>query len=202
MDTRKLIQIFFIVPVLIISGFQCSDNSSLFENIPDSEFIENCPDEYYEFGETVNIGDPNDRFMIALPYSWDIRESYTDSVYGIFSSNFLSIPQKTEDQMALSVSGYTSEKELQDYFKGELIELVKEDKIIVKEKGNAMLAGKMYPWVHFEMTDGSHNMVYYINNTETNDYYLVQTATYDTVNYRTKFCYLKQLVNSFEIVVK
>lgn len=186
--------------VLITSGFQCSNESKLIKEIPETTYINDCPDRLYEFGDMVSTGDPNGRFTIQLPYNWDIRESYGDSLYGIFSSNFLSVPKPLEEQMAVSVSGYTSDKDLDQYFHDELIELVKTGNIRVLEKGISMFAGQNNPWVLFEMQDQIFNMVYYVKQPDKDDIYLIQTVSYDTVNYKTKMCYLKQLVNSFEMI--
>ena len=199
MVIKKTLKLMILVPVILFTGFQCTNEKKLLENIPESEFINNCPDVLYDFGETITIGDPDDRFMIRLPYNWDIRESYTDSLYGIYASNYLSIPIEVKERMALSVTGYRSEKELDEYVLDELLELIKGEGIRVLEKGKTMMIGSQFPWVLFEMPKTVYNMVYYIKNPEKSDYYLIQAVSYDTVNYRTKMCHLKQLVKSFEL---
>ncbi|MCD4694926.1 MAG: hypothetical protein K8S16_01700 [Bacteroidales bacterium] len=199
MAIKKTLKLMVLVPVILFTGFQCTNEKKLLENIPESEFINNCPDVLYDFGETITIGDPDDRFMIRLPYNWDIRESYTDSLYGIYASNYLSIPIEVKERMALSVTGYRSEKELDEYVLDELLELIKGEGIRVLEKGKTMMIGSQFPWVLFEMPKTVYNMVYYIKNPEKSDYYLIQAVSYDTVNYRTKMCHLKQLVKSFEL---
>ncbi len=201
MDIKRFLKLFLIVPVLAITAFQCTNDTKLLKDIPSSTYIDNCPDILYEFGDMITLGDPNDRFLISLPYSWDIRESYSDSLYGVFASNFLSIPQDIENRMGLSVTGYNSDKSLEEYFHDELIELVKEDNINVMETGETMVAGKKYPWVLFEIQPQVYNMVYYIKQPEKDNFYLIQTVSYDAVNYRTMMCYLKRLVTSFEMVV-
>lgn len=200
MVIRRYLLITLTAIITMFTGFRCSNESSVFENIPESDFIENCPDEIYDFGDMVSVGDPNDRFMIQLPYDWDIRESYNDSLYGIYASNYFSIPIPKDQRLAVSITGYASEKEMDDYFKDELIELAKGKNINVIEKGQTMMMGNNFPWVLFEMPPTVYNMVYYIKNQENNDYYLIQTASYDTINFRKKHCHLKQLINSFELV--
>lgn len=184
---------------VIISGFQCTNQTKLLENIPESEFIDNCPDVLYDFGEIITLGDPSNRFMISLPYQWDIRESYNDSIYGIYASNYLSIPIEVKERLALSVTGYQSEKDINEYYNDELLVLIREENINLIERGQTTLIGQSIPWVMFEMPKSVFNLVYYIKGNVNSDYYLIQTASYDSVNYRDKMCQLKQLVKSFEL---
>ena len=200
MAIKPRLQSAILLALVLLTSFQCSNDSKLLESIPETSYINECPDELYPFGEMVSVGDPNDKFMIRLPYSWDIRESYSDSLYGVFASNFLSIPKPREEQMSLSVTGYSTSKELEQYFHDEMIELVKDDHARVLERGLTMLDGKQNPWVLFELQSGIYNMVYYFKKESANDVFLIQSVSYDTVNYKTKMCYLKQLVNSFELV--
>ncbi len=200
MDIKPRFQTAILLALVLLTGFQCSNESKLLETIPESSYINSCPDVVYPFGEMVSVGDPNDKFMIRLPYSWDIRESYGDSLYGVFASNFLSIPKPREDQMSLSVSGYSTTKEIEQYYHDEMIELIKDEQAMVIERGMTMLDGKKNPWVLFALQGGIYNMVYYVKDQSSNDIFLVQSVSYDTVNYKSKMCYLKQLVNSFELV--
>jgi len=190
-----------LLPLIILTSFQCTNESKLLKDIPVTDYIDNCPDVLYDFGETINIGDPEDRFLIGLPYSWDIRENYSDSLYGIFATNFQSIPEELEDRMGISLTGYKSDKTLEEYVHDELIELIKEENITVMETGKTMIAGQKYPWVLFEIQPDVYNMVYYIKQPDMGNFYLIQSVSYDAVNYRTKMCYLKRLVTSFEMVV-
>ncbi|MCF8378145.1 MAG: hypothetical protein K9H49_01130 [Bacteroidales bacterium] len=198
MDTKKHMLLISLVTV-IISGFQCTNQTKLLENIPESEFIDNCPDVLYDFGEIITLGDPSNRFMISLPYQWDIRESYNDSIYGIYASNYLSIPIEVKERLALSVTGYQSEKDINEYYNDELLVLIREENINLIERGQTTLIGQSIPWVMFEMPKSVFNLVYYIKGNVNSDYYLIQTASYDSVNYRDKMCQLKQLVKSFEL---
>ena len=200
MVTKKYLLIKLVATIIMFTGFQCSNETKLLENIPVSDFIDNCPDEIFDFGDMISVGDPNDRFFIQLPYSWDIRQTYSDSLYGVYTSNYFSIPIPVEDRLAISITGYASEKEMDEYFRDELIELNKGENINVIEKGQTMMMGDYYPWVLFEMPPNVFNMVYYIKNHDNDEYYLIQTASYDTLNYRKKQCYLKQLVRTFELV--
>ena len=200
MITKKYLLITLAAIIIMFTGFQCSNETKLLENIPEGDYINNCPDEIFDFGDLTSVGDPNDRFFIQLPYSWDIRQTYSDSLYGVYASNYFSIPIPVEDRLAISITGYTSEKEMDEYFRDELIELAKGENIHIVEKGQTMLMGGYYPWVLFEMPPGVFNMVYYLKNQAKNEYYLLQSASYDTLNFRKKHCYLKQLVNTFELV--
>lgn len=200
MDIRSKKYVLMGLVIILLTAFQCTSDTKLLEEIPESQFVDNCPDVYYDFGQTVYLGDPNDRFMIRLPYSWDIRESYTDSIYGLYASNFLSIPVEVRKRLGLSVSGYEIEKNLQEYVHDELIELIKDEHTKVMERGESMFAGIKNPWVLFEMQGGIFNMVYYVKHPKKSEIYLIQAVSYDTLGYRNKMCQLKQLVNSFEIV--
>lgn len=200
MDTKSKINLTLLLLVLVLTAFRCSNDSKLLESIPESSYIDNCPDVLYEFGDRVSVGDPNNKFLISLPYSWDIRESYGDSLYGVFASNFLSVPKVLEDRMSLSVTGYTTDLELDQYVHDELLGLVKDESTRILERGNSMFAGQQNPWVLFKMAPGIYNMVYYVKLPEQQDIFLIQTASYDTVNYRSVMCNLKQLINSFEVV--
>ena len=146
----------------------------------------------------VSVADPNRRFVIRLPYSWDIRESYGDSLYGVFASNFLSVPIPVDQRLALSVTGYSLEGELEDYTRDEFLELINDDDSHVLERGSSTFAGQENPWLLFEMRPGIYNMVYYLLEPGHKDIFLIQSVCYDTVNYKNRMCQLKQLVNSFE----
>lgn len=190
----------FILLSLILSGSQCSDGAGKIRDIPVSNFINECPDVFHDFGEMVSVGDPNDQFLIRIPYSWDIRESYTDSIYGVFASNFLSIPKNTEDQMSFSIIGYNTDKNLEDYFNDELGELLKDQKTKILERGSTEIDNGSIPWVLFEMNEYIFVMVFYIKGQQENDVYLLQTVSYDTVYYKDKLCQLKYLINTFELI--
>lgn len=200
MDIKSKFLTAVLLVIILLTGFQCSNDSKLLENIPISTSIDNCPDIYHDFGDIVSVGDPNAKFIIRVPYSWDIRESYTDSLYGVAAANYLSIPVSVEERMGLSVNGYTTDKELDQYVHDELIDLIKEEKTKVLERGITMFAGMKNPWVLFNVDGELYNMVYYVKEADNNDIYLIQTICYDTVNYRNKMCYMKQLVNSFSLM--
>ncbi|MEZ5083393.1 MAG: hypothetical protein R2750_08090 [Bacteroidales bacterium] len=200
MVTKKYLLITLSAMIMMFTGFRCSNEIKMIENILEGDYINNCPDEIFDFGEMISMGDPSDRFFIQLPYNWDIRQSYSDSLYGVYASNYFSIPIPMEERLAISITAYASEKEMDEYFRDELIELAKGEDIKVIEKGQSMLTGNYCPWVLFEMPPDVFNMVYYFKNQENNEYYLIQTASYDTLNFRKKQCYLKQLVNTFELV--
>lgn len=199
MDIKLKVIFTLLLPAVVLSGFRCSGDSRRLEAIPVTSFIDDCPEDYHDFGEMVSVGDPDQRFMISLPYSWDIRESYGDSLYGVFASNFLSIPKPAEDQLSLSVSGYTTEKELQDYFADELLVLLEDENTIILERGTSLASGLESPWVLFEMKPGIYVMVYYVKEAARDDIYLIQSVSYDTVEYKVKMCYLKQIINTFEL---
>lgn len=182
---------------VLLTASKCNRNSNVLNEVPETEFIDNCPDMLYDFGETVSVGDPDGRFNIQLPHRWDIRESYSDSVYGVFASNYLSVPKPMEDQMAISAFGYNIDDAFEDYVLDEMIALAEDENIQVLERGTSMFSGQSNPWVLFVLENTSFNMVYYIGNPEKSEVFIVQALSNDTVNYKVKHCYLKQLINSF-----
>jgi hypothetical protein len=58
-------------------------------------------------------------------------------------------------------------------------------------------------WVKFESREGEHrimNIVKYIKSDNTDELYLIQTTVYKSEDCMDKLCYLKRLVDSFELV--
>ncbi len=90
------------------------------EGIPVSESYNQCSDEYYDFGDMITIGDPGDKFMIRLPYNWDIQETYSDTLYGIIASNALESLNEPQRFQLISVTGYQTKDPLLSYFKNEI----------------------------------------------------------------------------------
>ena len=198
MAIRNKIEFLALAAFILLTGSRCTNEARLLEQVPESSFIDNCPDVLHDFGDMVSVADPNRKFAIQLPYAWDIRESYGDSLYGVFASNFLSIPIPLDARLALSVTGYNHEGELAAYMRADLADLIRDENIRVMERGSSTFAGRANPWVLFEMIPGIFNMVYYLQKPGQQEIFIIQSVSYDTVNYRNKMCQLKQLVNSFE----
>ena len=189
----------FLLGILL---FGCKTDRSVIEGVPLTGFYDSCA-EYYDFGQMIKMGDPGDRFFISLPYSWDIREHYSDTLYGVFASNFMSIPIDTADRMSIVVSGYLTDEKLWNYYISELKQLKKDKKINVKETGSTEISGNDSFWIKFsqQLADQKvYNLVVYLKKEYSDEIYLIQSTVYDTQEYDKKFCYLKQVISSFEIV--
>jgi len=193
--------LFFLVLILIVVG--CNDNTNKIEGIPISESYNLCSDEYYDFGDMITIGDPGDKFMIRLPYNWDIQETYSDTLYGIIASNTLESLNEPEKFQLISVTGYQTKDLLLDYFKNEIGLLKKDKSMNVLEVGTINLENDISYWIKFESSEGEHkivNIVKYIKLEGTDELYLIQTTVYKSEDYMDKLCYLKRLVDTFELV--
>ncbi len=73
----------------------------------------------------------------------------------------------------------------------------------VLEMGTMNMENDTFYWIKFESSEGEHkimNIVKYIKSEGTDELYLIQTTVYKSENYMDKLCYLKGLVDSFEMV--
>ena len=194
---------FILFGAIILMAAKCGYRGETIEGIPVTHSYNMCTDDYFDFGKTITIGDPNDKFMISLPYSWAIQESYTDTLYGIIASNIYDAGDDPERFMMFSITGYQTNDSLFTYFKNEILNL-KQDKIIkVKELGEIDLNGLNCYWVKFENNDTGDkliNFVLYVKSLKRNEIYLLHSTVLSTDNYMDKICHLKLLVNSFELV--
>ncbi|MCB2219301.1 MAG: hypothetical protein KQI35_02815 [Bacteroidetes bacterium] len=202
MATKALSYILIVSALILLIAARCSHNNNSIKGVKITTYYDSCETADVYFGDQITIGDPNDRFMISLPYSWDIRETYTDTVYGMFAANFLSIPVELQERMALMVTGYETEMSGDDYFLNELKTLKKDDAVELMETGMVMIDERNCHWIMFH-NSGEHkifHLVVYVKNEKTNEIYILQSMTYDTENYKDRLCNLKRLVRSFEFV--
>jgi len=200
----KLKYLLYFISLIFIAA-TCKDNQNKIEGIPLSDSYNQCSDEYFDFGDMITIGDPGDKFMIRLPYNWDIQETYSDTLYGIIASNTLEVRNDPEKFQLISVTGYQTEDSLLSYFKNELKVLKKDRNMRVLEAGQFILKDNTSYWVKFESIEAEHsimNIVKYIKPVKEDEIYLIQSTVYKTEDYMDKLCYLKRLVDSFEIVGK
>jgi hypothetical protein len=171
--------------------------------VPFTEYYNNCPGIQYDFGETITIGDPNDKFMITLPYEWDIQETYSDTLYGMIATNAPLIENDPDSFLLLSVTGYQTIDSLLPYFTNEIAELKKDKSMKVVEAGKMDFLGKDSYWVKFESVQNENvllNVVKYIKPEGKNEIYLIQSSVKKTGEFDEKICILKNLADSFEIV--
>jgi catalase len=151
----------------------------------------------------ITLGDPSDKFMIRLPYSWDIQENYSDTLYGIIASNRYEAGNDPEKFILVSVTGYQTTDSLFAYFKKELKTLKKDKSMKVIEVGQMELNEENTYWVKFESDQSGYkimNIVQYVKSEEKNEIYLIQSSVYKSDDYQTQLCRLKRLTNSFELV--
>lgn len=198
----KIVNLLYFLP-LIFLALSCKDGAERIEGIPVSDSYNKCSDEYYDFGDMITIGDPGDKFMIRLPYNWDIQETYSDTLYGIIASNTLESLNEPKRFQLISVTGYQTKDLLVSYFKNEIKLLKKDKNMKVLEVGTMNMENDTLYWVKFERSEEEHkimNIVKYIKSEGTDELYLIQTTVYKSEDYMDKLCYLKGLVDSFELV--
>lgn len=180
----------------------CSSSKNKIQGVPISDFFSKCESYNKDFGDLITLGDPNNRFMITLPYSWDIREFYTDTLYGVYASNAMAEVNKPEQFYSLSLTGYESELGLKDYYNKELSILIKDQNTEVWETGSLEIDSKQYPWVLF-MIEGELpiiNQVTYIKSEGSSSIYLIQVSVFQEENSRERICEINQFVSSFELI--
>ncbi len=173
-----------------------------FEGIPVTETYNQC-NEDFDFGELTTIGDPGNKFMITLPYSWDIQEVYSDTIYGIFGTNAPDIGDDNSKLMSLSVTGYQSSDSLEPYFRNEIRSMKKATGFKLLETGTISIFDQQCYWLSFEMKEEESTIlsnVVYIKMPDTNEIYLLQTLVYKSGDYQKRICAMKGLVETFEFV--
>lgn len=194
----------FVAGCLILMASRCDHSHSSFKEVPVTDYFDSCAvASVIDFGDLITMGDPGDRFMISLPYSWDIRESYTDSLYGIFASNFLSIPRPIEERMSLGITGYISDNSLKEYYKNELNTLVNDKDTQVIETGVTLLNNEEAYWVKFNNSYKDQKifqLVLYAKRQLSMEIYIVQATAYSAEIQNDILCNLKRLMVSLEWV--
>ncbi|GAB4324849.1 MAG: hypothetical protein Kow00127_17560 [Bacteroidales bacterium] len=197
MAIKPQLTYFVFIAALILSAARCNRLPDDFE--ANSSFADSCSSDAW-FGEMITISDPNESFMISLPYTWDQRESFNDSSYSVFAANFLSIPKKQEEKMAILVSGFNSEMTEEKYAEQEIRALGKEPSIRLLKSGKLTGSdGQRHPWVMFRASgnETGYHLVNYRKHPTRPEVYFIQLISYDTVNYEDKICRLMVLMNSF-----
>ncbi len=188
---------FGILAVIILNG--CNFNKTI-EGIPVSDSYNQCSDDS-DFGDLTTIGDPGNKFMITFPYSWDIQEVYSDTIYGIFGSNAYDIGNDNSKLLSLSVSGYKSEDSLAIYFRNEIRSMKKSSEFRLLETGNITIDYQPGFWLSFELEEGEkviYSIIVYLKRPDTDEIFLLQTLTYKSGDWEKRICSLKTLVETFE----
>lgn len=171
--------------------------------VPQTDYYNRCPDQDYDFGETITIGDPNDKFMITLPYDWEIQETYNDTLYGMIADNSTIIGDDPLNFVMISVLGYQTSDSLSGYFSKEVADLKRDKTMKVLEAGKVDFYGRDAYWLKFETIQDDHtilNVVKYIKSSTRNEIYLIQSSVNKTGDFDEKICILKKLSDSFELV--
>ena len=199
---KKYLFVVFSAVCSVLLLQQCNSSVNKINGIRVSEFYNDCITNKTDFGDLITIGDPDNRFMITLPYKWDIREYYTDTLYGIYASNSLDVINHPEMFYGLSTTGYYTELGLQDYYLNELNQLISDNKIKVLETGTYIINNNEYPWILFNLDNEIKltNHVVYIKDDTNESIYILQSSVYKGRNDKEKLCQLKQFVSSFELV--
>jgi hypothetical protein len=141
--------------------------------------------------------------MVSLPYDWDIREHYSDTLYTIVAANFMSIPIPLEERMSFSVSGYVTDKDPGSYYLDEIRQLKRDRTVALEETGSTIIADLLCYWIKFTQKVDDHeayNLVVYVKKPENKEVYILQSIVYSSEKHDLMLCYMKQLINSFEIV--
>jgi hypothetical protein len=189
--------LFFTIIVITVSGCQ---SGKTFEGIPVSDSYNQCSDNS-DFGELTTIGDPGNKFMITMPYSWDIQEVYSDTIYGIFGSNAYDIGNDNSKLLSLSVSGYKSEDSLATYFRNEIKSMKKSSEFRLLETGNITIDYQPGFWLSFELEEGEkviYSIIVYLKRPDADEIFLLQTLTYKSGDWEKRICSLKAFVETFE----
>lgn len=189
--------------VFILIAAKCTDQKNKIEGIPVSDFYNNCEDDYIDYGDMITIGDPGDKFMIRLPYKWDIQESYSDTLYGIIATNHYEAGNDPQKFIMVSVTGYRTNDSLYAYFLNELKTLKKDKTMKVHELGQIEINEEAAWWIKFETSESDFqlmNIVQYVKSESNNEVYLIQAMIYKSEDYDKRLCQLKRFTDSFELV--
>ena len=193
----RVISLLFLL--LIIANYSCKDT---IEGIKVTNYYDACPAFNTDLGDLATYKDPNNLFSIRLPYSWDVRESYSDTLYGIFAANMIESSSDIEKLESISAIGYQTNDSLEIYAAKEIKGLQNEANIKIKEAGKTVINGNKVIWILFksktEQTEKG-NLVVYLKSSGRNQIFLLQASVYSSDNYKERLCNLKQLLNTFKL---
>jgi hypothetical protein len=187
--------------LILLAFTSCSFNKNKIEGVRLTKFYNDCQENGFDFGELITIGDPNDKFMISLPYDWDIQETFSDTLYGMIATNTLEAEENHNVFMFLSVTGYTTNDSLYQYFIKELKSLKKDKNMHLLESGDIEMDGNQSYWVKFGSTESENkfiNLVLYVKSKLKNEIYLIHSCVTENEDADSRLCALKKLAVSFE----
>lgn len=197
LTTDKLI-LFLMLPLLVLFS---SCNKTI-EGVKLTNYYDACTISNIDFGEMATYKDPSNLFSIRFPYSWDIRESYSDTLYGLFGANLKESSADIKKLISISAIAYQSTDSIMEYAKSEIRGLKSEKGIAIKEAGKTEINGQESIWVLFKSDEElatKVNLVVYIKKPGSNSIFILQASIYSSDNYKKKLCNLKQILNTFKI---
>lgn len=190
----------FLITLMAIS---CHKGAPELAGVPLTDYYNRCSIDEYNFGEMITIGDPNDKFMVTLPYEWEIQETYTDTLYGMIATNSPLAANDPDNFLMISFTGYQTEDSLLNYFKKEIAALKNDKAMKVLEAGVMDFSGADSYWVKFENIQNSQpvmNVVKYLHAPIKGEIYMIHSAVSKSGNVDEKIAILKKLADSFELV--
>gem|GEM_PF-2564521 len=192
-----------ILIIILLGALQgCHDRAEHIRGYRLSSFFDDCIADSAGFGEMITLGDPGERFLVRVPYAWDVQEIYEDTLYGIMAGNILESREDIRIMESLSVTAYSSASSLDEYFQDEIKTLKKERATRIVELGRTVISGRDARWIMFGSGGKEQsfmNLVAYVRNEKENEIYLLQSTVHRSGNYRGKLCRLKKLIASFEV---
>ena len=184
---------------LVIAFYSCNT----IEGVKTTNYYDTCKAFNTDFGDLSTYQDPNRLFTIRLPYDWDVRESYSDTLYGIFAANLNESNSDITTLGSISAIGYFTTDSLENYAAKEIRGLKEEKGIKVKEAGKTIINGNNAIWILFKSEDQKTkkgNLVVYIKSAGKSQVFLLQASVYSSDNYKERLCNLKQILNTFKIL--
>ncbi len=180
-------------------SYSCKDT---IEGIKLINYYDACPAFNTDLGDLATFKDPNNLFSIRFPYDWDVRESFSDTLYGIFGANMLGSSSDIEKLESISAVAYQTLDSLEVYAANEIRGLKNEANIKVKQVGRTVINGNKVIWVLFKSKEeltSKGNLVIYIKKPSSNIVFILQASVYSSDNYKERLCNLKQLLNTFKL---
>jgi len=184
---------------LVIAFYSCNT----IEGVKTTNYYDTCKAFNTDFGDLSTYQDPNRLFTIRLPYDWDVRESYSDTLYGIFAANLNESNSDITTLESFSAIGYSTIESLESYATKEIRNLKEDKGTKVKEAGKTIINGNNAIWILFKSEDQKTkkgNLVVYIKGVGNSQIFILQTSVYSSDNSKERLCNLKQLLNTFKIL--
>lgn len=186
-----ILAIFFLI--LSCSGEKSSINGLKLQD----EFCDTLIHDRFPNKKTFT--DKYSRFSIDFPETWHPYEDIIDTVHGVVAGD------SSIDFAKLGVIGVTEFvndfNSLWEYFKADISEMTKDTNFRIYEIGKSKIDTLNAYWVFYKAPEdsfGDHrSIIYYIRRELTDTFYLLETAIYDSKNYRERLCNLKPILETF-----